>query len=144
MIWKVFLLISKSPKHVSVSLAYSNAASFSLAFWPTFCYLAFIADYIDATSKILLSSITSAKRNLQYDLDKKLETIKLCFRMESQIEKKPALKEILEMSLPMKNLDDFLKFEDSLNSNKEENEENVEKTLEKQKALVIFSKIIVN
>lgn len=64
--------------------------------------------------------------------------------MESKVEKKPSLKAILEIPLPIKNLDDFLKFEDSLNPNIQENEEHIEKALEKQKTLVnmleIYSK----
>lgn len=99
----------------------------------------FISDYIDAKNEILLlsitNSITNAKRSLQYDLDKKLKTMKQCIRMESKIEQKPTLRAILETSLPIKTLDDFLKFDNSLNPNIEENEGNTQKSLEKQKAL---------
>lgn len=73
----------------------------------------FIAEYIDSTRNIILCNIWSVKRSLQYDLEKKLRIVKLSHHGAPTTggERQRSLREILEVTLPIDNVESFIAFD---------------------------------
>ncbi|XP_020298982.1 uncharacterized protein LOC109863180 isoform X2 [Pseudomyrmex gracilis] len=106
----------------------------------------FIANYIDARinklEEKLLSKIESIKRSILHDIDKHMGKLNVIVANSNRIECAdiPSLRNILP-DLPIKNLEDFLKFEEELALTNQGNKESPEDTpdyysgLEKQNAL---------
>ncbi|XP_011313586.1 uncharacterized protein [Fopius arisanus] len=100
----------------------------------------FLTEYIDATAKVILQNLSSVKRSLQYDIEKKFANLTISLNAKTTVggQGRDSVQAILEVPLPIPTLEDFLKFEESLRSESVEDHDQQQKALKKQQTLINF------
>ncbi|XP_063982608.1 uncharacterized protein LOC135165334 [Diachasmimorpha longicaudata] len=100
----------------------------------------FITEYIDATTKVILQTLSSVKRSLQYDIETKFANLTTSSNAKTTVGRqgRDSVHAILEVPLPIPTLEDFLKFEESLRIESVENQDQRQKALKKQQTLINF------